>query len=292
MNHKPNQLNSSEKEKSLRPALSTGVEQSDTKEILFLAAGLLTLTLGLGGLVMYTDDEPSSQTTASTKAAEKVSSYEMAKAFATPPPQSVSSDAQESAFPIIREPSLHLVGNDPVVQHTEATDVYFDFNRSVLSDGAKSLLKTQVASQGGDWTGTLQIDGHTDTQGNDSYNQALGLRRAESVKAYLISLGIGEERIQVTSFGKDGAVCEEQTPECFEHNRRAHVAFVTQPNSGQETALLSTTPDVLEKDSNEDSAPMMDTPSIDKSEDETMLQEEIPVELVAADPVISSESLP
>ena len=288
MNHKPNQLNASEKEKSLRPSLSTGVEQSDSKEILFLAAGLITLTLGLGGIFMYTDDAPQ-PLTASQKAAEEVSSFEMAEAFATP---TSSSATPVSSSPVSEESSLQLVAISPEVQTIEDTDVYFEFNGWALSNGAKSLLKTQVMAQGEESAGTFQNNGHTDALGSDAYNQALGLRRAESVKAYLISLGIDEDRIQVTSFGKDGAVCEEHTPECFEHNRRAHVAFVAQPSAGQETALLSTTPDVREEDSSEDSSPMMDTPSIDESEDEAILQEEIPVELVAADPMVSSESLP
>ena len=57
MNHRPNQPISSETGKTKRPSLQSGVEQSDSKEMLFLAAGLITLTLGLGGLFMYSDDE-------------------------------------------------------------------------------------------------------------------------------------------------------------------------------------------------------------------------------------------
>lgn len=291
MNHTPNQLNSSEKEKATRPSLSTGVEQSDSKEILFLAVGLITLTLGLGGVFMYTDDAPL-PLTASQEAAEEVSSFEMAKAFATTAPPSVSPNTGEPAISFIEDSSLQLVGNSPEFETTEDTDVYFEFNHSTLSDGAKSLLKTQVSSQGEEWTGTFRIDGHTDAQGPNSYNQALGLKRAESVKAYLISLGISEDRIQVKSFGKDGAVCQDQTPECFEHNRRAHVAFLTQSIAEQDTALLSMTPEAREGVTTDASTPMTDSPSIDQSADETILQEEIPVEVVAAEPIVSFESLP
>ena len=291
MNHKPNQLNPSEKEKTLRPSLSTGVEQSDSKEILFLAAGLITLTLGLGGVFMYTDDSPP-PLTASQEAAEEVSTFEMAKAFATPAPPSVSPNTEESASPLSEESSFQLVANSPTVQTIEDTDVYFEFNHWALSDGAKSLLNTQVSSQGEEWSGTFRIDGHTDSQGPDSYNEALGLKRAESVKAYLMSLGISEDRIQVKSFGKDGAVCQDQTPDCFEHNRRAHVAFLSQPVVQQDDSLLSMNADASEDSTPQPSATMMDSPSIDQSADETVLQEEIPVEVVAADPIVSSESLP
>ncbi len=291
MTHTPNQLNSSEKEKTLRPSLSTGVEQSDSKEIFFLAAGLITLTLGLGGAFMYTDDAPL-PLTASQEAAEEVSSFEMAKAFATPAPPSVSPGAGEPAISLTEKSSLQLVGNTSEFQATEDTDVYFTFNHWTLSDEAKSLLNTQVSSQGEQWTGTFRIDGHTDAQGPDSYNQALGLKRAESVKAYLISLGISEDRIEVKSFGKDGAVCQDQTPDCFEHNRRAHVAFLTQSIDEQDTALLSMTPEAREGVNTDASSPMMDSPSIDESEAENALQKEIPVEVVAADPIVSPESLP
>ncbi len=291
MTHTPNQLNSSEKEKATRPSLSTGVEQSDSKEILFLAAGLITLTLGLGGVFMYTDDAPL-PLTASQEAAEEVSAFEMAKAFATPAPPSVSPSAGEPAIPFTEKSAIQLAGNSPEFQATEDTDVYFDVNRWALSEEAKNLIKIKVEAQGDEWTGALHIDGHTDAQGTDSYNQALGLRRAESVKTYLASLGIDEDRIQVKSLGKDGAVCEETTPDCFGNNRRAHVAFLSQPVVAQDHTLLSMTPDALEEFSTETSTPMMDSPSIDESEAEIALQEEIPVEVVAADPIVSPESLP
>jgi peptidoglycan-associated lipoprotein len=282
MNHAPNQPTSSEQGKPQRPSRQTGVEQSDSKEILLLGAGLITLVLGLGGLFMYSMDEPL-PATASQKATKDVSTFQTAKAFATP---------TEPSSPLITQPSLHLVTNSPENQAAEDTNVYFEFNRWALSEGAKSLLKTQVDTQGGEWTGILRIDGHTDAQGNDSYNQALGLKRAQSVKTYLVSLGIPEDTIQVQSFGKDGAVCQDSTPDCFEHNRRAHVAFLSQPTVQQDNTLLSMTPDALEDSTPESSSPLMDSPSIDESEDEMLVQEEISGELVASDPLASSKSLP
>ena len=291
MNHTPNQPTSSEQGKPQRPSLQTGVDQSDSKEILLLGAGLITLVLGLGGLFMYSMDEPL-PATASQKAADDVSTFKMAKTFATPTPLSITPLPHEPSVSPTTEPSLHLVTNSPENQAAEDTNVYFEFNRWALSEGAKSLLKTQVDTQGGEWTGILRIDGHTDAQGNDSYNQALGLKRAQSVKTYLVSLGIPEDTIQVQSFGKDGAVCQDQTPDCFEHNRRAHVAFLSQPTVQQDDTLLSMTPDALEDSIPEASSPMMDSPSIDESEDEMLVQEEIFGELVASDPLASSESLP
>lgn len=288
MNHKPNQPISSEPGKTQRPSLPTGVEQSDSKEILFLAAGLITLTLGLGGLFMYSDDE-TLPVTASQEAAEEVSTFQMAKAFATPSPSPVT---PVPSSPLSTEPSLSLVSHSPKTQESENTNVYFEFNHWALSEGAKNLLNTQIHAQGEEWTGTLHIDGHTDAQGTDSYNRALGLKRAEAVKTYLVSLGISEDRIEVKSFGKDGAVCQDQTPDCFEHNRRAHVAFLSQPALQQDDTLLSMTPDALEGSIPEASSPMSDSPATEISENAIAAQEEIPGELVAVDPLASAESLP
>ncbi len=288
MTHRPNQPNPSEPGKTQKPSLSTGVEQSDSKEILFLAAGLITLTLGLGGLFMYSADE-SLPVTASQEAADEVSTFQMATAFATPSP---SPDTSVPSSPLMTEPSLQLVSSSPEPQESEHTNVYFEFDRWGLSDGAKSLLNTQITAQGEEWTGALHIDGYTDAQGPDTYNRTLGLKRAEAVKTYLISLGISEDRIQVKSFGKDGAVCEEQTPDCFEHNRRAHVAFLSQPVVQQDDSLLSMNTDATEDSTPASSSSMMDSPSIDESEAEIALQEEIPGELVAVDPLASPDSLP
>jgi len=290
MNHKTNQPTSTQQGKTQNPSAQSDIGQSDTKEIIFLASGLIILTLGLGGLFMYSVDEPL-PTTASQKS-EGVDTFQMAKAFATSTPPSTSSISSEPRSDLAVEPSLHLITNSLESQETEKTNVYFEFNRWALSDEAKVLIKTQVEERAEVWSGTLQIDGHTDAQGPDAYNQVLGLKRAESVKTYLVSLGIPEDTIQVRSLGKDGAVCQEQTPDCFEHNRRAHVAFLSQPAVQQDATLLSMTPDALEDSTSEDSSPMSDSQSTEVSEGEMVAQEEIPGELVAVDPLATAESLP
>ncbi len=277
-------------EKSQNPPALSDIGQSDTKEIIFLASGLIILTIGLGGLFMYSVDEPLPVT--ASQESEEVGAFQMAKAFETPTPPSTPPISSESRSDSVAEPSLHLITNSPEIQDAEGTNVYFEFNRWALSDEAKDLIKTQVEERAEGWAGTLHIDGHTDAQGPDAYNRALGLKRAESVKTYLVSLGIPEDRIQVQSFGKDGAVCEEQTPDCFEHNRRAHVAFLSQPTVQQDDTLLSMTPDALGNSTHEESTPMMDSQSTEVSEGEMPVQEEIPGELVAIDPLSSAESLP
>ena len=290
MNHNISQ-ESSPRENTRTPLGLADSGQSDTKEIMLLAGGLITLVLGLGSLFMYSMDEPL-PATASQKSAKAVSHINMTEAFATAAPSSPAPISHEASPALEPDPALQLVANVSDTPESVDTNVYFEFNRWALSEGAKNLLKTQVDLQGGEWTGLLRIDGHTDAQGTDSYNRALGLKRAEAVKTYLVSLGIPEDTIQIQSFGKDGAVCEEQTPDCFEHNRRAHVAFLPQADAQEPDTLLSMTPEAQEDSTPDASSLTMDAPSIDESEDEMLVQEEISGELVASDPLASSTSVP
>jgi len=277
-------------EKTQNPSAQSDIGQSDTKEIIFLASGLIILTLGLGGLFMYSVDEP--LPTTASQVSEEVDTFKMAKAFVPSSPPSTSSVSSEPRTDLAVEPSLHLITKSLENQEPEKTNVYFEFNRWALSDEAKNLIKAQVEERAQDWAGTLQIDGHTDAQGPDAYNQVLGLKRAESVKTYLASLGIPEDTIQVRSLGKDGAVCQEQTPDCFENNRRAHVAFLSQPTAQHDETLLSMTPDSPAMSTHEESTPMIAQQATEESEGEMIVQEEISGELVAVDPSITTESLP
>jgi peptidoglycan-associated lipoprotein len=65
------------------------------------------------------------------------------------------------------------------------------------------------------------IEGHCDERGSEEYNLALGDRRANAIKQYLISQGIMELRLSTVSYGEERPVCHEQTEECYERNRQA-----------------------------------------------------------------------
>ena len=289
MNNTSSQATSSQG-KTQNQSAQNAIGQSDTKEILLLGSGLLILVLGLGGLLMYSEDEPLPATT--SHESQEVDAFQMTRAFATPTPPSTTPIPSEPRPEMVVEPSLHFVTNAPEIQQPKDTNIYFAFNRWALTDEAKDIIKTKVEEKPDSWTGTFRIDGHTDAQGSDTYNVALGLKRAESVKTYLVTLGIQEDTIELRSFGKDGAVCQDQTPDCFEHNRRAHVAFHSQPVVQQDDTLLSMAPDSLGNSTQEVSPSMIDPPSFEVIEDEIVLQEEIPGELVAIDPLASAESLP
>lgn len=102
--------------------------------------------------------------------------------------------------------------------------VYFDFDKynikpemqAVVNAGA-NLAKGQAGNV------QLSVEGHCDEWGTDEYNQALGLRRANSVKRALTKLGLTSGQISVKSFGESKPVCTQRTKECDAKNRRAEI---------------------------------------------------------------------
>jgi len=103
-------------------------------------------------------------------------------------------------------------------------DVYFDFDSSVLLPAAEQVLKLKA-----EWLRTnsgvsVMIEGHCDERGTNEYNLALGDRRAESAKAYLMNLGIDASRLTSNSYGEERPVDPGHDEAAWAKNRRAHFA--------------------------------------------------------------------
>ncbi len=99
-------------------------------------------------------------------------------------------------------------------------DIYFDFDKATLTPAAQDnlLRKAEWLRENSDVTVT--IEGHCDDRGTNEYNLALGDRRAESAKAFLVDLGIAASRITTISYGEERPVCTQQNEECWAKNRR------------------------------------------------------------------------
>lgn len=101
-------------------------------------------------------------------------------------------------------------------------DIYFDFDRFALRDGARAKLEAnadQLKKLEG-WH--LVIEGHCDERGTEAYNLVLGERRASTVKQYLGELGVTVSDIKIISYGKERPFCADHNDECWKSNRRAH----------------------------------------------------------------------
>ena len=101
--------------------------------------------------------------------------------------------------------------------------VYFDFDRSVIREDARSIMKENAQWLKDSPTVKVRIEGNCDERGTIEYNQALGQRRAAAAKKYLTDLGIAGSRISLISYGKEKPVCKESTEECWQQNRRAEL---------------------------------------------------------------------
>ncbi|MBZ0154650.1 MAG: peptidoglycan-associated lipoprotein Pal [Alphaproteobacteria bacterium] len=101
-------------------------------------------------------------------------------------------------------------------------DVYFDYDKYDIKDDAQPVLKDLAAFLSKNKNTKVVVEGHCDDRGTDEYNLALGDKRANAAKEYLVSLGIPSNRIETVSYGEEKPVCKESTEECWAKNRRAH----------------------------------------------------------------------
>ena len=104
-------------------------------------------------------------------------------------------------------------------------DAYFDFNKADIRSDARDALGKTADYLRNNPTIRATIEGHCDERGSTEYNLALGDRRASAVKQYLVSLGISADRLTTVSFGKEKPFCMQSTEECYQQNRRAHIAM-------------------------------------------------------------------
>lgn len=107
-------------------------------------------------------------------------------------------------------------------------DVHFDFDRYNLRPDALKILDDAIAKLQANPTLNVTIEGHCDSIGTIEYNLALGERRANSVRDYLVSRGITMNRLRTVSYGEERPITDNNTAEGRAMNRRAHLAVIIQ----------------------------------------------------------------
>jgi peptidoglycan-associated lipoprotein len=101
-------------------------------------------------------------------------------------------------------------------------DVFFDLDQATITSASQSALSTN-SNWLKRWTSTrIVVEGHCDERGTTEYNLGLGERRANAVKAYLVSLGVPAERVNIVSKGKESPFCSTSDETCWQQNRRGH----------------------------------------------------------------------
>jgi peptidoglycan-associated lipoprotein len=109
--------------------------------------------------------------------------------------------------------------------------VFFAVDQSSLSSEAKATLDGQADWLGANGEYDVVIEGHADEQGTREYNLALGARRANAVREYLVSQGVPADRMRVVSYGKERPIEICSAESCYAKNRRAVTVISAVPTS-------------------------------------------------------------
>jgi len=105
----------------------------------------------------------------------------------------------------------------------EMRTVLFDYDKADVRPDQMSILQTAAAFLRENPNLRFTVEGHCDERGSEEYNLALGDRRANAVRQYLISQGISDVRLSAVSYGEERPICHDQSEECYQRNR--HAAF-------------------------------------------------------------------
>jgi peptidoglycan-associated lipoprotein len=104
-------------------------------------------------------------------------------------------------------------------------DAFFDYDQYSIREDARANLEADARALKQRPAIRITIEGHCDERGSEKYNLALGDRRANAAKEFLVGQGINASRIDVISYGEEQNFCEEHNEECWQLNRRAHIVM-------------------------------------------------------------------
>jgi peptidoglycan-associated lipoprotein len=117
----------------------------------------------------------------------------------------------------------------PALHASDFKDVFFDFDMSDLRDEARAALDVDSKLLREHPKARVRIEGHCDERGTVAYNVALGERRADAVRDYLVDAGVSASQVTTVSYGKEQPFCDEHNEACWARNRCGHVVLQTGP---------------------------------------------------------------
>ena len=143
-----------------------------------------------------------------------------------PAPKPAAAPAPAPAPAPARAPAPAPAAKVAVAKVTYAADTFFDFDKAVIKPEGKAKLDDLVAKVKNIKLEVIIAVGHADSTGPDAYNQKLSVRRAEAVKAYLVSQGVDKNRVYTEGKGEKQPIADNKTREGRAKNRRVEVEVV------------------------------------------------------------------
>lgn len=182
-----------------------------TKEVYVVGGMVLVLAVAIGAVWFYSQDLVTSSAHISNnqltdnQVSTLLKNQSATSPLSEPPAKAVSTKVAATTGDIVH------------------TDIYFEVGRKGLTDEAKSILAAQaeILKKNPDWG--LLVQGYTDQQGSAGYNKKLGMKRADTVKAELLSTGVAKNQIKTVSLGEEGVLCLDNSDVCGNMNRRVHL---------------------------------------------------------------------
>jgi peptidoglycan-associated lipoprotein len=133
----------------------------------------------------------------------------------------------ESSTPSTSSLDQLKAGKPPITAATSPLkDVLYEFDSYDLRGNARDILRSNADWLKNNPAARIEVEGHCDERGTSEYNLALGAKRAQTAKDYLVSLGIAPDRISTISYGEEIPVCTEGSENCWRQNRRARFVVV------------------------------------------------------------------
>ena len=114
---------------------------------------------------------------------------------------------------------------NPGVSETLVGIFLFDFDQAIVRRSAHAELNKHASALAGDRYLRVRVEGHADERGTREYNLALGERRADAVRAYLVSQGASNSQIEVISYGEEKPIVSGKNERSWSKNRRVELVY-------------------------------------------------------------------
>lgn len=129
------------------------------------------------------------------------------------------------------QPTGPIPGSSADFEASAGDRVFYGFDEYTLTGEARATLSRQAAWLSSYPSARILIAGNADERGTREYNLALGARRANAARDFLIARGVDSSRISTTSYGKENPVCNSSTETCWARNRNAITVLQSGTNS-------------------------------------------------------------